>query len=161
MRFEWKDGAHVRSVQVVSLGSGRYRVTLDGAEQEVEAERDGADVLRLRGPAGETVAEITAVGARRFVRLGTMDFVLEREAAGRRRRDAAHGGGLEAPMPGQVTRVMVAAGDAVKKGQPLVAVEAMKMEHMIRAPRDGKVRSVAVQAGAMVGGGEPLVELED
>jgi 3-methylcrotonyl-CoA carboxylase alpha subunit len=89
-----------------------------------------------------------------------MDFVLEREVAGRPRA-RAHGGGLEAPMPGVVTRVHVAAGDQVRQGQPLVAIEAMKMEHVLRAPRDGKVRAVAAQPGEMVSGGVALVELEE
>ena len=69
--------------------------------------------------------------------------------------------GLEAPMPGVVTRVHVAAGETVKQGQPLVAIEAMKMEHVLRAPRDGRVRAVAARTGEMVSGGAPLVELEE
>ena len=63
-------------------------------------------------------------------------------------------------MPGVVTRVMVAAGDTVRKGQPLLAIEAMKMEHLIRAPRDGRVKEVRASAGEMVNGGVALVELE-
>ncbi len=64
-------------------------------------------------------------------------------------------------MPGVVTRVMVAVGDVVGKGQPLLALEAMKMEHLIRAPRDGRIRSIAAAAGEMVNGGVPLVEMEE
>jgi 3-methylcrotonyl-CoA carboxylase alpha subunit len=89
-----------------------------------------------------------------------MDFVLERETSARPRA-RAHGGGLEAPMPGVVTRVLVSAGDAVRQGQPLVAIEAMKMEHVLRAPRDGRVRAVAVRKGEMVNGGAAVVELEE
>jgi 3-methylcrotonyl-CoA carboxylase alpha subunit len=63
-------------------------------------------------------------------------------------------------MPGTVTRVMVIVGDEVKKGQPMVALEAMKMEHVIRAPRDGIVRAVAARTGEMVNGGTQLVEME-
>jgi biotin carboxyl carrier protein len=64
-------------------------------------------------------------------------------------------------MPGIVTKVLVAAGESVRKGQPLVAVEAMKMEHLIRAPRDGRVRELRARVGEMVGGGVALVEMED
>ena len=64
-------------------------------------------------------------------------------------------------MPGVVTRVMVKPGDEVKKGQPLVALEAMKMEHLIRSPRDGRVASIAAALGAMVAGGATLVELDE
>ncbi len=63
-------------------------------------------------------------------------------------------------MPGVVTRVLVAAGDEVKRGQPLVVLEAMKMEHQIRAPRDGRVAKVNAGPGQMVAGGATLVELE-
>jgi biotin carboxyl carrier protein len=54
----------------------------------------------------------------------------------------------------------VTAGDDVRKGQPLLAVEAMKMEHLIRAPRDGRVKRVAASAGELVDGGVLLVELD-
>jgi 3-methylcrotonyl-CoA carboxylase alpha subunit len=104
---------------------------------------------------------ITAAGTRRFVRLGAMDFMLERAAAGRRKSGGAEAGGLEAPMPGVVTKVLVAQGDRVQRGQPLVAVEAMKMEHMVRAPRDGQVKAVRVKQGELVGGGAALLELEE
>jgi biotin carboxyl carrier protein len=56
---------------------------------------------------------------------------------------------------------MVEPGDVVEKGQALVAVEAMKMEHWIRAPRAGRVARVTVGVGQMVNGGTALVELED
>jgi 3-methylcrotonyl-CoA carboxylase alpha subunit len=87
--------------------------------------------------------------------------VLERAAAGRRKGGGAEAGGLEAPMPGVVTKVLVAQGDRVQRGQPLVAVEAMKMEHMVRAPRDGQVKAVRVKQGELVGGGAALLELEE
>jgi 3-methylcrotonyl-CoA carboxylase alpha subunit len=64
-------------------------------------------------------------------------------------------------MPGVVTKVMVVVGDEVAKGQPLVAIEAMKMEHQIRAPRAGRVKRVAASPGLMVQSGAVLVELDD
>jgi 3-methylcrotonyl-CoA carboxylase alpha subunit len=161
MRSRWRDGDRVREVEVVPEGGGRYRVTVDGIPFEVFAECLPDDRLRLTTAEAATIAELSATAARRFVRLGTLDFVLDRETSGRRREGRAHAGGLESPMPGVVTRVMVAAGDAVTKGQPLLALEAMKMEHLIRAPRDGRIRSIAARAGEMVNGGVPLVELED
>jgi len=167
LRLAWRDGDRVRVVEAAA-GSGRYRVSVDGVEIALEVEWLDRDIFRLVTPQGAVLAEVTAAGERRFVRLGAMDFVFEREGeegrtlrAGAPRRSAAHGSGLEAPMPGVVTRVMAAVGEEVRKGQPLVVLEAMKMEHVIRAPRDGRVRSVAASAGEMVSGGMPLVELED
>ena len=67
---------------------------------------------------------------------------------------------LESPMPGKVLKVMVAAGDEVKDGQPLVIVEAMKMEFTVKAPHDGKVEKVRYTVGDQVAVGDVLVELE-
>ncbi len=68
--------------------------------------------------------------------------------------------GLEATMPGKVIAVKAVVGQAVKKGDEVVVVEAMKMENALRAPRDGTIKSVTVQVGDMVGPGAVLVELE-
>ena len=164
MKSQWRDGDRVREVETTSLGAGRWKVRVDAAEFELSVETMPDGKLRLAGDHGVTVAEVTPVGSQRFVRLGPVDFVLEREVAveGRRRAaGSAQGGGLEAPMPGVVTKVMVVVGDDVAKGQPLLALEAMKMEHMIRAPRAGRVKSVSASPGQMVQAGATLVALEE
>jgi propionyl-CoA carboxylase alpha chain len=69
-------------------------------------------------------------------------------------------GSLVAPMPGTVVRVAVETGAHVEAGQPLVAVEAMKMEHTISAPHAGVVSELRVGAGDQVDGGSVLVVLE-
>ena len=80
-----------------------------------------------------------------------------------RSRRAAHGGegtpSLEAPMPGRIAAVRVASGASVSKGDVLVVLEAMKMEHAVRAPKDGAVERVLVSEGQMVGLGDVLVEM--
>lgn len=86
-------------------------------------------------------------------------------SGGRRRAGGesgkAHPGVIAAPMPGKVTRVAVRKGEPVTKGQPLVVMEAMKMEYTLEADRDGKVSEVNVQPGAQVGLGEVLVRVVD
>jgi 3-methylcrotonyl-CoA carboxylase alpha subunit len=162
MRTHWLDGGRVRGVDVTPLGGSRFRVIVDGAALELEVEALGDGAYRLLQDGASTPARVTAAGARRFVRIGTLDFVLERAAGGaggRARAQAA--GGLESPMPGLVTRVMVQVGESVKKGQPLVAVEAMKMEHVLRSPREGRVRTLRAAPGEMVSPGVALVELEE
>jgi 3-methylcrotonyl-CoA carboxylase alpha subunit len=69
----------------------------------------------------------------------------------------AAGGRLTAPMPGKVVAVMASNGQEVKKGQPLVIMEAMKMEHTISAPSDGVVEEVLYQVGDQVADGAPLL----
>lgn len=160
MKTLWRDGDRTREVELTPIGPGHYKVRVDASEFEVRAEVQADGQMRLVSDTGVTVAQVTAAGTRRFVRLDTLDFVLEREAGGRARKGGASGGGLEAPMPGVVTKVLVAVGDAVTKGQPLVAIEAMKMEHVIRAPRDGRVKALAAPVGQMVQAGTTMVELD-
>ncbi|WP_173985394.1 acetyl/propionyl/methylcrotonyl-CoA carboxylase subunit alpha [Magnetospirillum sp. SS-4] len=69
-------------------------------------------------------------------------------------------GRLAAPMPGTVVQVLVKAGDAVGGGQPLIVVEAMKMEHTIKAPADGTVRAVHFGVGDPVAEGADLLDFE-
>jgi biotin carboxyl carrier protein len=68
-------------------------------------------------------------------------------------------GSLASPMPGRVIDVHVLAGDRVSAGQPLVVIEAMKMETVLRAPRDGVVQRVSVRSGDRITAGQPLVDL--
>ncbi|PDQ17289.1 3-methylcrotonyl-CoA carboxylase [Mesorhizobium sanjuanii] len=73
---------------------------------------------------------------------------------------AAASGSLRAPMPGLVKLVRAAKGDAVIKGQPLLILEAMKMEHMISAPHDGVIAEIAAE-GAQVTDGTVLVRFAE
>jgi biotin carboxyl carrier protein len=161
MRTSWKDGDRMREVVLEAQGAGKWRVRVDSAEFELSVEALPNGDLRLTNAADRAVAlaEVTRAGSRCFVHLSGRDYVLERETSGRA-RGRANEGNLEAPMPGVVTRVLVGAGDEVKAGQPLVAIEAMKMEHVIRSPREGRVKSVAARAGEMVNPGIALVELD-
>ncbi len=65
-----------------------------------------------------------------------------------------------APMPGRVVRVLVNAGDDVEARQPVVVVEAMKMENELRSPKTGRVKDVAVATGASVEAGRVLMVIE-
>lgn len=67
---------------------------------------------------------------------------------------------ITAPIPGLVVRVLVAEGDAIEEGQPVVLLEAMKMENELRAMRGGIVKSVIVAAGQRVDQNAPLIVLE-
>jgi geranyl-CoA carboxylase alpha subunit len=72
-------------------------------------------------------------------------------------QDAGAGGALRAPMNGSVTQVFVSAGEPVKRGQLLLVLEAMKMEHSILAPIDGFIEAIAVAKGAQVATRDTLV----
>jgi biotin carboxyl carrier protein len=67
---------------------------------------------------------------------------------------------IHAPMPGLVLEIQVSEGDTVEKGTPLLILEAMKMENVIKSPGDGVIKSVAVEKGAAVEKSALLVEFE-
>lgn len=122
-------------------------VTIGGTLHRVAARRDG--------PRGRYVMRMDG---RRFA----IDALDERTRAIRDLADATRVASgpvpLLAPMPGLVVRLHVAAGDTVQAGQPLVAIEAMKMENELRAPAAGVVRAVHAVPGTPVEKGATLVE---
>ena len=74
--------------------------------------------------------------------------------------DAGRAGSTVAPMPGKVISLMVAAGDSVIAGQPLLTMEAMKMEHQVVSPHAGVVSEVFVHVGQQLDGGQPLLKVD-
>ena len=69
-------------------------------------------------------------------------------------------GGLNAPMPGKVVEVKIKKGSSVKKGDTLIILEAMKMEHKVSAPSSGKIKNILVSKGEQVENGQTLVVLD-
>lgn len=81
--------------------------------------------------------------------------------AGKKMKKAgAHAGGLTSPMPGKIFKILKEAGSEVKKGEPILILEAMKMEHSIRSDKDGKVIKIFFQVGELVQGGVTLASVE-
>jgi len=72
---------------------------------------------------------------------------------------AKSGDSLAAPMPGQVIALLVTEGQAVRAGDPLVILEAMKMEHTIRAPHDGVVAAIHARPGTQVAASAVLLDV--
>ena len=126
------------------------QVTVDGETLTATAVRDGDDVLLTVD--GSTTRWHTAVdGSTTWVGAQGSAWPLHEQPRTLRVEDShAHDGDITSPMPGSVIAVHAAVGDAVTKGQPLVVVEAMKMEHTLTAPLDGTVGEVLVSVGQQV-----------
>jgi 3-methylcrotonyl-CoA carboxylase alpha subunit len=111
----------------------------------------GEQRLRLHVHAcGEQVAVFTPQGAA---------LVTEVDVLAHAGEDASEAGRLTAPMPGKVVAWLVKPGDAVRRGQALAVMEAMKMEHTVTAPADGTVRELRYGVGDQVAEGQSLLEL--
>ncbi len=132
--------------RVTPDSGGRHAVEID-SESIVVSERD-------RSRAAVWSGHVTV-----FDEAGSHDFVLDDPFA-RAEESAAGGDALRAPMPGLVKMVRAAGGDHVQKGQPLLVLEAMKMEHTIAAPHDGVIAEIVAE-GAQVTDGTVLVKFED
>jgi 3-methylcrotonyl-CoA carboxylase alpha subunit len=133
-------------------GSKSRRVTLavDGKVHSTEL----PDNWRMRSIVAEPVAGGVAVND------SGLSFLAALPRVGPTSGAAAGDGALLAPMPGRITAVDVAEGAQVTKGQRLVTLEAMKMEHALTAPFDGTVAELPVAAGGQVTEGTLLVRVE-
>lgn len=113
----------------------KYRVTVNGTPYEIELEE-----LTGAAPAAAAPAAVAPAPAAAPAPSG--------------------GEKVASPMPGTILSVSVAAGDAVKKGQTLMILEAMKMENEILSPRDGTIASVHTSKGAAVEAGTLLCVIQ-
>jgi len=173
MTFEIELSGRTRRVSIERAGDrpGRFRVSVDGMPRLVDACRVGEFGISLLFP-GDSHAGITvdlAPGTARGEVLAhvagrTIPITVNGRRSGRSRAEAggaAHGEQkVTAPMPGRVVRVLVAHGEDVVARQPVVVVEAMKMENELRSPKAGRVKDVAVQAGTSVEAGRVLIVIE-
>jgi 3-methylcrotonyl-CoA carboxylase alpha subunit len=136
-------GAEVLRARFIDSDSSGARVSIDG--RIVTVETDGPD--------------------RRAVRWDGRTYRLQRppplSVADTARDRGAHAGAgrLTAPMPGRVVKIAVTAGQSVGQNQPLITLEAMKMEHVIEAPHPGVVAEIHVQVGDQVPSGAQLLTL--
>lgn len=138
----------------------KYTATLNGKQYDVELERIGEyePIPRYGEAAPAPAAPITAPAAAPAPAAGAAP-VAAAPAPAPAPAPAAGGTTVEAPMPGKVLDVKVAAGQAVKFGQVVITMEAMKMETEIVAPADGTVAQILVKAGDAVETGTAMVVL--
>lgn len=158
LRFD--DGGEIRDVGVAFTRDG-YTLGLAGGEIRARASRraDGALIADLAGD--KITAEVARAGDDIYVVIGGVTHKLKYYDPGVAADETAGvGGGIVSPMPGKVMRVMAKVGDTVKRGAPLLILEAMKMEHTLIAPTDGVVKKFAAVEGEQVSEGAVLAVVE-
>ncbi|MEO8257427.1 MAG: biotin/lipoyl-containing protein [Acidobacteriota bacterium] len=185
MHYEVEVNGRPRQVDVTRTADG-FAVVVDGRRRQVDVARIDANTLSLLidgaaaaggdrpGRDGRCASHEVAIsrpaasGGPLTVFVGTAPVVVTLDGGRRRQAALGHRAAIGsdaalrviAPMPGKVIRVLVAAGDAVRLRQPLVVVEAMKMENELRAGRDGHVAAIHVREGVSVDAGTLLIELK-
>jgi pyruvate carboxylase subunit A/propionyl-CoA carboxylase alpha chain len=128
------------TVTLVSVQPRRVVLSVDGVDRAFDVARYGADVF-VDSPLGP-------------VQLVALPRFPDPDAA-------VAQGSLLAPMPGSVLRVGATVGEAVTAGQPLIWLEAMKMEHTVTAPSDGVLAELNVEAGQQVDVGAVLARVDN
>jgi len=126
------------NAQVVSFEPGSIRVTLDGVQRSFR---------------------IAEAGDQFFVQSQASSRLVTRAARYPRSQSASEHESAYAPMPGQVLKVLVSVAQQVSVGDPLVILEAMKMEQTLRASAEGVVEAVLVKQGDVVAPGDTLVKI--
>lgn len=128
----------------------KYKVTLNGKTYEVEVEKGEAVLLKeyeAAAPAAPVAAPVATAPAAPAAPVAAPAAASVQLGAGT---------AVNAPLPGTVLQIKASVGQAVKAGETVMIIEAMKMENEIVAPRDGKITSVVVQKGAAVNASDPL-----
>jgi geranyl-CoA carboxylase alpha subunit len=155
-------GHGVREVDIVRERDGGYVATIDGHQRRFEIDEVGADTVRFRTGGIMETAKFLREDDRLFVlhrgvTLAARDLTLAAPVSA-----AASGGDgkVRAAMNGRVVAVLVKPGDQVTAGQPVMTLEAMKMEHVHTAGIAGKVSAIDVAEGEQVTTGKIVAEIE-
>lgn len=167
----WRLGAAAARALTLEHRGAQRSVTVQGAGEQWTVQVDGNALQgsgRLAGDAlrvqiGEQLHRATVIRDGNELYLfgseGVQRFTLH-DPVSEADQSVADAGSLVAPMPGRIVATLVAPGTAVKRGAPLLVLEAMKMEHTLQAPADGTVQGYRVKAGDQVGDGAVLVDFE-
>ena len=157
--FAFLEGETAHPVRLSFLDAG-LRIVVNGASHALSGERlpDGRVLVRLDGRAFKARAVRSGQDWHVFFDGDYRRLSLRQELAGLD-LDAGQGS-LAAPMPGKIVKVITKPGAKVAKGDALLILEAMKMEHTIAAPADGVVKEIHYGAGEQVLEGAELISLE-
>jgi 3-methylcrotonyl-CoA carboxylase alpha subunit/geranyl-CoA carboxylase alpha subunit len=141
------------------IREGEYKVSCGERQAQVQVVSFVPDCIRLSIDGVQTSFLVNEAGEELFVHSPSGSRTLTRSPRYPRRHSASEHEAAHAPMPGQVLRILVSTGQQVAIGDPMIILEAMKMEQTIRAAMDGVVESVLVERGQVVSPGDLLVEI--
>ena len=165
MRFEAELGGQTIPIEVTGT-NGHYRVVVGDAVADVDARQNPegiwslliGDTSHVADVSDEDGVSVVAVDGETYrIRVEEETRYIIRTRGG---KAPTSGQVLKAPMPGKVVHIGVEVGQAVKPGDGLIVLEAMKMENEFRATVAGRVAEIRVQVGQAVNPGDTLVVIE-
>lgn len=163
MKYEVSLAGETAAVDVSRHPEGGWWVSVDGGERRhIQGGSLGAAEFQIRE--GDRVRTLGLARTSRGVAMQLGGHSVLAEVVDPRKAALSLAGGKDAgavstAMPGVIVRLLVEVGEQVEEGQPIIVVEAMKMENELRAPRAGVVESLAVEPGQAVEAGALLVTI--
>lgn len=166
MQYEATFDGHTR---VVTFNEAYTRATVNGHSYEITwtVQENGRRLLRI----GNRLFKIDNVemdgrqviftlnGSRQQVEIkNEQDLLLEK--LGFRTNEISSAGKVSAPMPGKIVEILIAENEEIEQGQPVIILEAMKMENELKSPSAGRVSVIHTQTGDSVEKNQPLLEIE-
>lgn len=163
-RFVVQVGDSTLEVEVTTDAEGNAQAVVDGELLSVRNHGTERTIVRAVGGTEQVAVVLDDARAPTLAAVGGVAHGVVVKTKAEHERDEALGsalggagsGRLAAPMPGRVVKILVASGDTVELGQPLIIVEAMKMENELAAPIAGTIESIDVETGQAVDAGQAL-----
>jgi len=153
------DDIEVSWRQTGSTSASRYEARVFDSTVTAQVLSCGPDGIRIEIDGVQRAFKITEAGGELYIHSSLGSRVIKRPPRHPMRQAASEQGSATSPMPGKALKILVEVGQKVSAGDPLIILEAMKMEHTMRAVMDGVVESILVSDGEVVGPGQLLVRI--
>jgi len=163
MKREFIINGERTEIDLVSLNDGLLQFKMNGTNYQfyLKGKSSAGKVVVENGGRLHPVSVVSPRGGSHYIDIDGVGFHLEKVTRGLKRGGEEDHGHMVSPMPGKVMKVLVEQGQEVSKGETLLILEAMKMEHAIKAPNAGRVKEIFFQEGALVEGGQELIEIDE
>lgn len=152
-------GAEGAEMSWRQTGGDVFRMTVFDSTVVAQVLCCASDLIRIAIDGVQRSFKITEIGSELYIHSTLGSSVVRRTPRHPIHQAASDQGSANSPMPGQALKILVEVGQRVSAGDPLIILEAMKMEHTMRAAVDGVVESILVSVGEVVGPGQLLVQI--
>lgn len=162
MKLEAEIDGEIHKIELMRDG-GSVTAVVDGREFHVDVSQPEPNVYLLKRDGTVFEARVAPDGSVKVKGLEFQINVIDPKQLRTGSSSGSDAGGaaeIRTAMPGKIVRVLAGVGDTVSKGDPVIVVEAMKMQNELAAPKDGTIVAVHVQEASTVAAGDVLVSIE-